>query len=129
MIYDNVILIDDDHIIRYGFKSLMNNFFSTQELLMFENGEDGLEHLDNLDIEHFNKKTILFLDLNMPLVDGWCFLEKFKEKFPSLKEHISIYILSSSINKENIIKLKENKLVSGFIHKPITLDELRALIT
>ena len=128
MKYTKIILIDDDNIIRYGFKKLMTEFFPSQDFLIFEHGGEGLAHLNGIASKKEIEKTLILLDLNMPVTDGWSFLEIFKEKFTCIKSNISICILSSTIDKQDIKRIKENDFVSGYISKPLTLDELRELI-
>ncbi len=128
MKYETVILIDDDHIIRYGFNRLMREFFASQKILTFQHGGEGLDYLTGLDFTNFNTKILILLDLNMPLIDGWSFLENFKEKLALIKDNITIYILSSTIDKNDLKKIKQNNLISGHISKPLLLDELRELL-
>ncbi|AZQ58632.1 response regulator [Maribacter sp. MJ134] len=128
MKYETIILIDDDHIIRYGFNRLMREFFASQKILTFQHGGEGLDYLTGLNFANFNTKILILLDLNMPLIDGWSFLENFKEKLALIKDNITIYILSSTIDKNDLKKIKQNRLISGHICKPLLLDELRELL-
>jgi len=129
MKYDTIILIDDDPIVRYGFKRLIKGFFAEQAFLTFENAKESLDYFVALDTDNFSKKILVLLDLNMPMLNGWSFLEQFKEECLANKEHITIYILSSTIDPNEIKRIKANKLVSGHITKPLTLEELKDLLT
>lgn len=128
MKYSSIILIDDDHIIRYSFKKLIKEFFPSQTFSIFEHGGQGLDYLNNLDFEKYDKKILILLDINMPQIDGWSFLKKFKEQPLTFKKNITIHILSSTIDRNEIKTILENTLISGHISKPLTLDELRKLI-
>jgi CheY-like chemotaxis protein len=128
MKYETVILIDDDHIIRYSFKRLIKEFFASQDILTFQHGGDALEYLTNIDFNQFDKKILILLDLNMPLIDGWSFLEKFKEKILTYGDIFTIHILSSTIDRNDIDNINRNTLISGHIRKPLTLEELKELI-
>jgi len=67
---------------------------------------------------------IIFLDVNMPVMDGWEFLNEF-QKFPeAIIEKCKVYMLSSSIDPSDILKSKAYKCVHGFISKPLTPDKL-----
>jgi len=128
MKYSSIILIDDDHIIRYSFKKLIKEFFPSLAFSIFEHGGQGLDYLNNLDFEKYDKKILILLDINMPQIDGWSFLKKFKEQPLTFKKNITIHILSSTIDRNEIKTILENTLISGHISKPLTLDELRKLI-
>lgn len=94
----------------------------------FINPEIGLKYISTTYINELSKeKTTLFLDINMPILSGWEFLEKFKTLEESIKRQFDIYILSSSIDPSDIQRAKLNPLVIDFIEKPlnkITLAEL-----
>ena len=68
---------------------------------------------------------LILLDLNMPIWDGWFFLTEI-EKTVFVKK-IDIMIVSSSINTEDITRISENKLVKGFISKPLSIDVMKEL--
>lgn len=72
--------------------------------------------------------AILFLDINMPLMNGWQFLEKFADLDERVKERVKIYILSSSVDKRDIQKAKENKYVKHYLVKPLTKETIRLVI-
>ncbi|CAN5687007.1 response regulator [soil metagenome] len=82
--------------------------------------EEGLQFIESeFNNKPYGEKATLFLDINMPTMTGWEFLEKFKEFNESLKEKFTIYILSSSVDPRDIERAKENPHVVGFIEKPL----------
>ena len=72
--------------------------------------------------------AILFLDINMPVMNGWEFLEKFDKLNDSIKKRIKVYILSSSVDKRDIEKAKQNKYVIHYLVKPLTKETI-SLVT
>ncbi len=72
--------------------------------------------------------AILFLDINMPLMNGWQFLDQFAALDESVKERVKIYILSSSVDKRDIQRAKENKHVKHYLVKPLTKETIRLVI-
>ncbi len=72
--------------------------------------------------------TVLFLDINMPLMSGWEFLEVFKTFDKSLTESFTIYILSSSIDERDKQKSKDDLYVSGFVSKPLMANGVLELV-
>jgi response regulator RpfG family c-di-GMP phosphodiesterase len=114
----NYILVDDDPF---------NNIISNMEIeaalgevnvTTFEIPEDGLVFIQHEYIKNLIP-TVLFLDINMPSLSGWQFLEKFEKFSEELKFKISIYILSSSIDPRDMDKAKANKYIRGYIAKPL----------
>ena len=70
---------------------------------------------------------LILLDLNMPLMDGWEFLETFEKEFPQFAERTKIYILSSSINPMDKERAVREKGVCGFVEKPLDFDQIERL--
>jgi CheY-like chemotaxis protein len=71
-------------------------------------------------IQEGGEKITIFLDINMPILTGWEFLDKFDRFTEEIKKQFNIYILSSSIDPADIHQAKLNPLVRGFIEKPLT---------
>ncbi|MBL7858440.1 MAG: response regulator [Cyclobacteriaceae bacterium] len=123
-----VMLIDDDAITNFiNTKVIKLNFsFDVHD---YVNAQLALEQLMQW-CQSFPEKLpfIIFLDINMPVMDGWEFLEEF-QKLPSIAQQKSrIFMLTSSIDGEDIEKAKTYPVVSEFISKPLTPDKLRNLI-
>lgn len=119
---DLTYILDDDKIFIFVLKKVIakNNNFKT--IIDFKNGEDVLNLLKN----DSNLPNIIFLDLNMPIIDGWQFLERIEKL--DYKDKLNIFIMSSSIDKEDIEKSKKYSTVKDFISKPINNDKLNQLL-
>jgi len=114
----NYIIVDDDPTNNMICNMSLKNALGTVEAKIFTKPEEGLLYIKN----NFNidsDQTILFLDLNMPKISGWQFLEKYDNFSEDIKLQINIYLLSSSINKDDWDKSKKNKYVKGFLVKPM----------
>ncbi len=97
---------------------LLKYEYPNVQLLCFNSPHHALNEVNHLNPD------ILFLDLNMPEINGWAFLEQIQDsgvKFP-------IYILSSSIDIADIKKASKYNLVSDFISKPLTKDHLNKVL-
>lgn len=116
-------IIDDDPIFIFGLKRMLEHADFCNEFVVFNNGEDALDNLKPLMKTGENFPELILLDLNMPIMDGWQFLDEFiKEDCP--KKTI-IYIISSSIDPVDVEKAKEYQNVSSYVIKPITRDKIR----
>lgn len=119
--YKLTFIIDDDPVFVLLFKKIMLKIGKFETVLNFENGQLGLNAL----IEKFNNNEpfpdIIFLDINMPVMDGWEFL-KALEKY-KFKDKLNIYMVSSSIDPTEIKKSKKFKTVKRFISKPVSASD------
>lgn len=121
MIYfDTIFLVDDDPINNLINKRLLGKVGITQTIIEFLEGEKALDKLDEIDS---NQSTLIFLDINMPVLNGWEFLDKYQERHSDRSD--KIVILSSSIDYQDRFKAQGYQFVSGFLEKPLTLDKIR----
>ena len=121
-------IIDDDEMYVSLITKVIDIRKLAKNLIIFRNGEEALDYF----VKTFlHKKAqaipqIILLDLNMPVMDGWKFLEELsKYNFPALKNS-TLYIVSSSINPVDIKRSQEFNLVKDFLVKPSGLDDLAA---
>jgi CheY-like chemotaxis protein len=121
-----VYIVDDDQIYVYGIKKLITLKKLTPRLLEFKNGKEAIDYLCTITDKHLLPDIIL-LDLNMPVLDGWGFMERFVELKPRLGKNITIYIVSSSISASDIDRAKKITEVADYIMKPLSKDQLAQL--
>jgi CheY-like chemotaxis protein len=129
---DLVMLVDDNDTDNFISKRIIeiNKFAKRVEIK--NSGKSALQYLEENQNKPENLPDLIFLDINMPIVDGFVFLFEF-EMFPDeLKKKCKIVILSSSDNKRDIEKIVDNEYVIKFITKPLTdnaLNELKTLLS
>ena len=119
-------LIEDDPIHAFLSSKYLKLSGLVEDILVLSDGQEAYEKLKALMFSEAKLPELILLDLNMPIWDGWKFLDEFL-KLP-VQSEITIYILSSSISEEDHEKAKEYNEVSNFIVKPITLDTLVPLL-
>ena len=122
-----IAIVDDDKIFHMMAVRLMQLTNVSDRFLTFINGREAIEYLEknkNLDAQ---LPDILFLDINMPIVDGWAFLEKYDALFKSLSKEIKIYMVSSSIDPRDTDRAKENIHVLDYISKPVSKEHLQVI--
>ncbi|MEM0516725.1 response regulator [Aequorivita flava] len=115
-------IIDDDPIFVFGAKKVMQLANFCQSFMVFPNGKEALVKLKAIIESGENLPEIMLLDLNMPVMDGWQFLEEFTS-IPTPKK-IQIYIVSSSLDPEDIERAKDFKSVNDYIIKPIAIENI-----
>ncbi|MCF6140725.1 response regulator [Flavobacterium sp. K77] len=123
---DIACIIDDDPIFVFGTKRIMEIADFCESFMIFRNGKEAFEHLETIILADKKLPDLILLDLNMPIWDGWKFLDEFT-KIPSANP-ITIYIMTSSIDPADVEKAKSYDAVSNYLVKPITMDELQKLI-
>jgi CheY-like chemotaxis protein len=117
-------LIDDDFIHQFGMKRMIQRYQPDLGVIEFSNGLDAI----NFFKEPRNEEEIpelIFLDINMPVMNGWEFMDEFVKIRPALQKKIEIYILSSSTDSHDIQKAKSNPEVTDYIVKPLSPDFIK----
>lgn len=123
---NTVWIIDDDPIFTYGLKKMISLTNFCRNVLCFDNGEKALINLRSVAHSMESLPDVILLDLNMPIVDGWQFLDAFTEL--ELPRNIRIYIASSSIDIVDHTKAKQYKGISDFLVKPLKKSDLHAIL-
>lgn len=120
--FDIACIIDDDNIFTYILSKQMRLIDFCDSVLIFDNGNEAIKYLKPIIETPDTLPSVILLDINMPVMDGWQFLDEFK-KF-KIEKKVTIYIVSSSIDDADQIKANTYKEVSNFYVKPITKDNL-----
>ncbi|MDV7137878.1 response regulator [Maribacter sp. TH_r10] len=125
---ESTCIIDDDPIFIYGTKRIMKEMDFCDDILVFNNGQDAIDGL--MDITSQGKKlpSVIFLDLNMPIMDGWEFLEDFVKIPNHNREKVTVYIISSSVDPRDVERVKDYDVVNNYILKPITPQDLQNVL-
>ncbi|RKS42730.1 response regulator receiver domain-containing protein [Gillisia mitskevichiae] len=123
---DIACIIDDDPIFVFGAKKIMQYANFCSAYMIFHNGEEALINLKSVIKAGERLPDIILLDLNMPIMDGWEFLDEFTKIKTSKK--ITIYIITSSVDPADVERSKEYESVNNYIVKPITLEALQEIL-
>lgn len=114
-----VIMVDNDPVSHLVCKSNLFHITDKIEFVEFILPEAGIEYIRNGYVNPIIKcPTVLLLDINMPVMNGWQFLEKYDGLANTIKEQITVFLLSSSVDLRDRQKAAENKYIQGFLLKP-----------
>jgi CheY-like chemotaxis protein len=122
---DTILCIDDDAITLMLCKMVIKKASFSNEIATAKNGEEALKYFDTLKTTNsINKPQLIFLDLNMPVMGGWEFLDSFSTSDYSDYNNTKVIILSSTIDPEDLEKSKKYSMVIDFLSKPISKEML-----
>lgn len=121
------LLVDDDDTAIYLNKTIFSRLEATEKLLVARNGFEALTLLTQ-NCPGENCPTLILLDVNMPIMNGFEFLEAYKELELEQKKMTIIFMLTSSLNPRDLEKVQKSN-IAGFINKPLTKKALQEIIS
>ena len=128
---DLVMLVDDNDTDNFISRRIIEITKFADEVVIKNSGKSALEYLEDHKTNQNKLPDLIFLDINMPIVDGFVFLYEFEKFDYSIKDKCKVIILSSSDNKRDIDKIVNNDHVIKFITKPLTeiaLEEVSQIV-
>lgn len=122
-------IVDDDDIYTFSAKKIIARADIAENTIFFHNGRAALDYLSK-NLEQYNQlPDLILLDLNMPVLDGWQFMDEFAKLVPYINKKITVYIVSSSIDEEDYQRAKAIELISDFAVKPLTVTHLQNILS
>jgi CheY-like chemotaxis protein len=115
-----VLLIDDDEPTNFINKKIIVASDLVDAIHITHSGQEALNLLSQPDNQNNAVPDLIFLDINMPAMDGWEFLTQYKKLKTSQKAKIVIIMLTTSLNPDDEVKAKEMKEICAFRNKPLT---------
>ena len=130
MKFNDVFVVDDDKIFHFIIKKLLLSNNIDVSPSFFENGFEAIEGIKNKISKGENPPDLILLDINMPVLDGWQFLEEFKLLKETLGKEIAIYIISSSdsnVDRSRADDFKDE--VKNYFLKPMSVDDIKTIFS
>ncbi len=129
MKFNNIFVVDDDLVYHFVIKKLFNKCNIDAEAKFFFNGLEAIDGLKNV-MKTDNEPDLILLDINMPVYDGWQFLDEFRKIKDNMNKNITVYLVSSSNDSSDLNRSKEYKEeVKDYYFKPITTKEFEEMLT
>lgn len=123
-----IYLIDDDDLFSFLISEYLKESKKEITLTKYSSGTSALHQLRQ-SIDHAELlPDIIFLDLNMPIMDGWEFIDEFEVIRKKLNNTIKLYVFSSTISPVDIERAKEIKTITEFIIKPASAEKINSII-
>ncbi|MRI00348.1 response regulator [Kriegella sp. EG-1] len=123
-----VLLIDDDEATNFIHRMVIKNMNCTENIIIKENGIEALTYLTTAVDGKYPQPDLIFLDINMPAMDGWEFLEEYKNLDENQLAKTVIVMLTTSLNPDDRNRANEINGISGFMSKPLTEELLEELL-
>lgn len=125
---DTLCIVDDDDVFQLLTKIIVEKTQQVQKIKIFSNGKEAIDFFYSVQNQPEKIPEVILLDLNMPILDGWGFLEEFISLKPNLGKKVTIYIVSSSIDPGDIEKARNIGEVTDYIIKPVTQEKFMNLL-
>ena len=119
------LLIDDDDIIGIVHPAIIYQVFPDSEVTLIKSSAEGLDYIKKLEATNSPAPEVMFLDINLPKMNGFELLDELSEKDLAFLKATQIFMLSSSIDRRDMEKVEANSIISGFIGKPLSMDFIR----
>jgi CheY-like chemotaxis protein len=129
---DLVLLVDDDETTNYLNERLLNEMQVAKEILVLKNGKEALEYLARSSASPLDPKykrpNLIFLDIKMPVMDGFTFLEEYEKRGLDTGDHMIILMLTSSASFYDLERLKNFEKVKKHFSKALTKHDVREIM-
>jgi CheY-like chemotaxis protein len=124
----NFIIVDDSKLDCFIAEKVIKNTGKCESIRSFLQAKEALDYLSSAPVNE-SGKTIILVDIQMPVMNGFEFVEAFEKLPASVTDYYTIYVYSSSINENDIYRLHNYASVKQFLNKPLTSNSLAALIS
>ncbi|MGE0932443.1 response regulator [Peijinzhouia sedimentorum] len=121
-------IIDDDDLYVFICKKMLNKLGLENDMIeSFPNGKAGLDSIKNRD-DKDKLPSLILLDINMPIMNGWDFLDEINPYLKKLPNDLTIAILSSSVEPSDKAKALSYNEVQDYISKPVNIEDLKRFL-
>ena len=124
-----ILLIDDDEPTNFLNRLTLEQSGCTSHISVAQSGQEALDYLRNCGQGNPPRPDLIFLDINMPAMDGWEFLEQYRALPSDRKADIVLIMLTTSLNPDDELRTKAIPEVSGFENKPLSQQRLDMLLS
>jgi len=125
---DKICLIDDDQFYLFSMRRMIEIHQLCNTVTECKNGQEAIFYITTALTNNETLPDVIFLDINMPIMNGWEFLEAYQRLDIKPSKKIKLYMVSSSMDSSDKAKARAFKAVTDFIIKPVSIDQLKRLL-
>ena len=122
-----IMLIDDDIATTVYNEIIIEDVECVKKVISMNSAEEALTYLNSTGNEESIQPNLILLDINMPTMDGWEFLNEFLKIKNNLNKKITLYVVSSSIDPRDLERVKSFNMVTDYLIKPIELKKFEKI--
>ena len=122
-----VMVIDDNEMDLYVSRRVMERYAFAEEILLMDSAKDALAYFQANEHNADNLPSLIFLDINMPEMNGFEFLDAYNELSETVKRNCIILMLTTSVHEEDKKRADNSPYVRNFLNKPLSADKLKSL--
>lgn len=126
--FQAILLVDDDEATNYLHELYLKEWGITENIFTALNGQEALEFLQTNEEFHTLGKSLILLDINMPVMDGFEFLEAYEDLESKYKADIVVVMLTSSLHSSDKNKASNLKALEGYINKPLSKERMMEIL-
>ncbi|HMB64896.1 MAG TPA: response regulator [Eudoraea sp.] len=123
-----ILLVDDDPATNFLHKMIMKRAGCAEKIVCVENGLRALEYLQTPEHGNHPQPDLILLDINMPGMTGWEFLDRYKDLEAACRGVKVILMLTTQLDPADMEKARNIAEIDGFMHKPMTVEMLNELL-
>lgn len=124
-----VLLVDDDENDNFFHKRTLEKIQITEQIEVANTGVEALRYLEeSVDNQDKQLPNIIFLDINMPIMNGWEFLKEYQRLPETARANTLVIMLTTSLNPSDRIRAEKNPLINGFVNKPLEERDIMKIV-
>lgn len=124
----NACIIDDDEIFRFILEKQIKNQNLAENIMCFENGREAIDYIKTNRLENDSLPDVIFLDINMPTMDGWDFVTEYNELKKQLIKDATVFMISSSVDDRDIRRANDSGIITEYVTKPVDKQQIHDLM-
>lgn len=125
---EHVLLVDDDAITNFIHTVILEKSKSARRIKAVLGAEEGLTYLQECILKQDDLPVVILLDINMPVMDGWEFVEAFSRLPEEVQNKIHLFFLTTSSDPVEIERARNKKVIAGFLNKPLDMETLDRIL-